>query len=118
MTNLKGHPTVEIPEFCRELVEPNRGAFGYSEPSLKRALTEAAPGLASGRIVDLGCDPNPVVLYSLGRSGWEVYGVALSADFCESAAERPRRRSRTAGRERQRPRDAISGWRVRRGNPE
>jgi 2-polyprenyl-3-methyl-5-hydroxy-6-metoxy-1,4-benzoquinol methylase len=87
MTNLKGHPTVEIPEFCRELVEPTRGAFGYSEPSLKRALTEAAPGLASGRIVDLGCDPNPVVLYSLGRSGWEVCGVDLSADFCESARQ-------------------------------
>lgn len=83
---LKGRPTDEILDFYATLVEPNPGYEGYSEPTLKRAVVETVAGLPGSRVVDLGCGPNPVVLFRLAARGkTELTAVELSADFCEKA---------------------------------
>lgn len=85
MTDLRGRPAADVLDFYRELVEPTPGYVGYSEPTLKRVLLRVASRLPPGSVVDLGCGPNPVVLYALAATGWNSAGVDLSTDFCESA---------------------------------
>lgn len=85
--DLRGRPSEEVLDFYRELVEPTPGYVGYSEPTLKHTLIGAAAQLPVGRVVDLGCGPNPVVLFELAKAGWQAAGVDLSADFCRNARE-------------------------------
>ena len=87
MTNLRGRPTDDVLDFYRHLVEPTPGYVGYSEATLKRTLATTARKLPVGKIADLGCGPNPVVLFERGIAGWEMAGVDLSADFCQSARD-------------------------------
>ena len=83
---LKGRPTAEILDFYTTLIEPNPGYEGYSEPTLKRVVVDTVAGLPGSRVIDLGCGPNPVVLFRLATRGKsELTAVELSADFCEKA---------------------------------
>jgi len=85
MTDLRGRSADDVLDFYRHLVEPKPGYVGYSESTLKQALSKAASSLAPGKIADLGCGPNPVVLFDLGARGWDLNAVDLSIDFCDSA---------------------------------
>jgi 2-polyprenyl-3-methyl-5-hydroxy-6-metoxy-1,4-benzoquinol methylase len=83
---LKGRPTEEILDFYTTLVEPNPGYEGYSEPTLKRMVVDTVAALPGSRVIDLGCGPNPLVLFRLATRGKsDLTAVELSADFCEKA---------------------------------
>ena len=71
--------------YCRGLVAGSSDYVGYSEPSLKRAAVEAVGNLSGDDVVELGCGPNPVVLFELARRGRWVSAHELSEDFCRTA---------------------------------
>jgi SAM-dependent methyltransferase len=89
---LRGRPTSEILGFYKELVESSPGYEGYSEPTLKREVVRTVSALPGERVVDLGCGPNPVVLFRLAEAGKrDLTAVELSPDFCAKAEEQAER---------------------------
>ena len=84
---MRGLPPDAVLEYYRGLAETDPDTEGYSERTLKRAIMSVAAELNGSRVVDLGCGPNPVVLFELhGRKPRLSFtGVELAENFCDHA---------------------------------
>ncbi len=92
--SLRGLPADAVLDYYRGTYETDPGYVGYSEQTLKEELVRAALRLPATNAVDLGCGPNPVVLFDLHdeRPELSFTGIELSADFCRHARDNAAKR--------------------------
>jgi SAM-dependent methyltransferase len=92
--SLRGLPAETVLDYYRETYETDPGYVGYSERTLKEEIVRAALEVPATRAIDLGCGPNPVVLFDLHdrRPGLSFTGIELSEDFCRHARDNAAKR--------------------------
>jgi SAM-dependent methyltransferase len=92
---LKDKAPDEIFAYYRSQVEENEDYVGYGEATLKRVIVSAAARLGGTEIVDLGCGPNPVVLFDLHarKPDMRFTGVELSSQFADAAERNAAKRN-------------------------